>query len=86
MCGIAGFWDLNKKSSKDLDLNIKKMTNCLYSRGPDDKGFWIDKKDCIALGHRRLSILELSKLGKQPMFSRNKRFIIIYTPVTPLSN
>ena len=78
MCGIAGFWDLNKKSSKDLDLNIKKMTNCLYSRGPDDKGFWIDKKDCIALGHRRLSILELSKLGKQPMFSRNKRFIIIY--------
>jgi len=78
MCGIAGFWDLNKKRSRDLYLNIKKMTNCLYSRGPDDKGFWIDKKNCIALGHRRLSILELSKLGKQPMFSRNKRFIIIY--------
>ena len=54
------------------------MTNCLYSRGPDDKVFWIDKKNCIALGHRRLSILELSKLGKQPMFSNNKRYIAVY--------
>jgi len=78
MCGITGFWDLNKKRSKDLDVNIKNMTDCLYNRGPDDKGFWIDKKNCIAFGHRRLSILELTKLGKQPMFSKNKRFVISY--------
>ena len=45
MCGITGFWDLNKKRSKDLDVNIKNMTDCLYSRGPDDKGLWIDKKN-----------------------------------------
>ena len=78
MCGITGFWDLNKKRSKDLDVNIKNMTDCLYNRGPDDKGLWIDKKNCIAFGHRRLSILELTKLGKQPMFSKNKRFVISY--------
>jgi len=78
MCGIAGFWDLNKKRSKDLHVNINNMTSCLDSRGPDDKGLWIDKKNCIAFGHRRLSILELSELGKQPMFSKNKRFVISY--------
>ena len=78
MCGITGFWDLNKKRSNDLDVNIKNMTDCLYNRGPDDKGLWIDKKNCIAFGHRRLSILELTKLGKQPMFSKNKRFVISY--------
>ena len=78
MCGITGFWDLNKKRSKGLDVNIKNMTDCLYNRGPDDKGLWVDKKNCIAFGHRRLSILELTKLGKQPMFSKNKRFVISY--------
>ena len=54
------------------------MTNTLVNRGPDDKGFWCDKKNGIALGHRRLSILEISKLGRQPIESRNKRFVISY--------
>ena len=78
MCGITGIWDLNKKRSKDLDLNIKRMTDCLYNRGPDDKGVWVDKKSCIALGHRRLSILDLSKAGHQPMESSCGRFVLSF--------
>ena len=54
------------------------MTDVLKSRGPDDKGIWIDKKDNICLGHRRLSIIELSNLGKQPMTSHNNRFVVTY--------
>ena len=77
MCGITGFWCLKKKID-NIEDNIKKMTNTLVNRGPDDKGFWCDKKNGIALGHRRLSILEISKLGRQPIESRNKRFVISY--------
>ena len=78
MCGIAGFWCLNKKNLSNLENNIKNMTNILSSRGPNDKGYWIDRNNSLAFGHRRLSILEISKLGKQPMISRNKRFVISY--------
>ena len=41
MCGIAGFWCLNKKNLSNLENNIKNMTNILSSRGPNDKGYWI---------------------------------------------
>ena len=66
MCGIAGFIDFNKKSSyKDL----KNMTDVLYHRGPDDSGYsFYSLSGCnIGLGHRRLSILDLSSHGHQPM-------------------
>ena len=66
MCGIAGFIDFNKKS--DLSI-LKNMTDVLYHRGPDDSGYSfynIDKCN-IGLGHRRLSILDLSSHGHQPM-------------------
>ena len=66
MCGIAGFIDFNKKT----DFNIlKKMTDVLYHRGPDDSGysFYHRQNYHIGLGHRRLSILDLSKYGHQPM-------------------
>ena len=52
------------------------MTDTLKSRGPDDKGIWSDKKNNIFFGHRRLSIIDLSHLGKQPMISHNKRLTI----------
>ena len=58
MCGIAGFnW-------RDEQLAIR-MTDVLTHRGPDDEGIYTD--DDVSLGHRRLSILDLSKLGHQPM-------------------
>lgn len=66
MCGIVGFIDYNKRSSKE---KLKKMTDVLHHRGPDDSGysFYDEEKQHIALGHRRLSILDLSTHGHQPM-------------------
>ena len=79
MCGITGFWDLKQRNNKEhIETIIKNMTNVIQSRGPDDKGTWIDYKHCLSFGHRRLTIIELSKLGKQPMQSRNKRFVITF--------
>jgi asparagine synthase (glutamine-hydrolysing) len=66
MCGIAGFCDFSKKSSNDI---LKNMTNVLHHRGPDDSGYFYNENaySQIALGHRRLSILDLSIHGHQPM-------------------
>lgn len=66
MCGIAGFCDFNKKSNKQTLIN---MTDALHHRGPDDSGYSFYENDYanIGLGHRRLSILDLSKHGHQPM-------------------
>ncbi len=66
MCGITGFIDFNKRSDEEI---IIKMSNMLSHRGPDDKGysFYDNKFAQIGLGHRRLSILDLSSLAHQPM-------------------
>lgn len=66
MCGIAGFCDFSKKSSNDI---LKNMTDVLHHRGPDDSGYFWDESEYsqVALGHRRLSILDLSAHGHQPM-------------------
>jgi len=69
MCGIAGFnWN-------DSGL-IRSMTNLLMHRGPDDSGFYTDKH--ISLGHRRLSIIDLSKKGKQPISNEDSTQWIVY--------
>ena len=79
MCGFAGIWDLKKKlRSNELVPIVKKMRDSLISRGPDDKNIWLDKKNNFCVGHRRLSIIEISKLGLQPMISRNQRYEIAY--------
>src|ERR1022692_4836301 len=73
MCGIAGYYSINQKfSSPDL----KKMTDCLKHRGPDADGFFSD--DIVGLGHRRLSIIDLSNAANQPMKSHNGRYILIF--------
>jgi asparagine synthase (glutamine-hydrolysing) len=54
------------------------MNACLQHRGPDDHGVWIDQESAVALVHRRLSILDLSPAGHQPMISDDGRFVIIY--------
>jgi len=66
MCGVAGFIDFNKKSDYNT---LKKMTDILFHRGPDDSGYsFYNLNNCnIGLGHRRLSILDLSYNGHQPM-------------------
>ena len=66
MCGISGFIDFNQQSSLEI---LVKMTDTLYHRGPDGSGyeFSLANNYQIGLGHRRLSIIDLSETGKQPM-------------------
>ncbi|MES2566573.1 MAG: asparagine synthase (glutamine-hydrolyzing) [Bacteroidota bacterium] len=70
MCGIAGFIDFTKVSSKEL---LQKMTDALIHRGPDgsDYEFFQDNNYSIGLGHRRLAVIDLSETGKQPMRFEN---------------
>ncbi len=79
MCGIAGFLDTRREVSKQAGLRlVTRMTRRLAHRGPDDEGLWTDAEAGIALGHRRLSILDLSPLGRQPMLSATGRFVIVF--------
>src|SRR5262249_37305341 len=59
-------------------FTVAKMCETVRHRGPDDNGVWIDANVGLALGHRRLSILDLSSAGHQPMFSNSGRYVITY--------
>ncbi|HTI51642.1 MAG TPA: asparagine synthetase B, partial [Planctomycetaceae bacterium] len=62
-----------------VDLStLKRMTGALAHRGPDDEGIWIDEEAAVGLGHRRLSIVDLSPAGHQPMLSPSGRFVITF--------
>lgn len=76
MCGIAGIatWRSEPVSRGEL----LQMTNAIEHRGPDDSGSWFEDSFGIALGHRRLSIIDLSPQGHQPMASASARFTIAY--------
>ena len=77
MCGIVGI--LNKKVGKDeLESDCRMMTAALGHRGPDGSGIWLDKSGKIALGHRRLSIIDLSENGSQPMISNCGNFCLSF--------
>ncbi len=76
MCGFTGFYLNHEKSELDLENIVAEMADTLEHRGPDDKGVWSDPSNGIALGHRRLSIVDLSPSGHQPMSSRNNQYVI----------
>jgi len=76
MCGIAGF--LTHPGSSDLSESVRIMADTLVHRGPDDSGVWTDDSAGIALAHRRLSILDLSAAGHQPMASASGRYVIVF--------
>ena len=79
MCGIAGFLTgASDKRARELAEVSSAMDACLKYRGPDDHGVWIDEESGVALVHRRLSILDLSPAGHQPMISADGRFVIVY--------
>ena len=79
MCGIAGFIDCTLHAdSKQLEAIASGMASTLQHRGPDDGGVWVDAEKGVALGHRRLSILDLSPLGHQPMLSSSGRYVITF--------
>ena len=75
MCGIAGFIDNAQNSSREI---LTEMTDSLHHRGPDDAGyaFWNNNNAVIGFGHRRLSVIDLSPLGHQPMSSQDDLHII----------
>ena len=73
MCGILGAIDYRGNSANPG--KIREATDTLLKRGPDDSGFWIE--GCAGLGHRRLSILDTTEAGHQPMVSENGRYVIV---------
>lgn len=78
MCGIAGYLGYNNLSKTVLGDIAKTMAAALSHRGPDDEGVWSDEADEVTLVHRRLSIIDLSKNGHQPMLSASKRHILVF--------
>ncbi len=78
MCRIAGFLDRDHQSSYDLERVLEAMRDAMSYGGPDDAGSYIEKPAGLALGHRRLSILDLSSLGHQPMATDDGRLLITY--------
>lgn len=78
MCGIiGGFW---KETASDFEHGLKMALDCMKNRGPDDRGFDLRRNQhgVIALGHTRLSIIDLTRAGHQPMISRDHRYGIIF--------
>lgn len=78
MCGIVGFWQRRTQSEEVLCGSVRKMALAIARRGPDDAGEWSDPSVGIALGNRRLAILDLSSEGHQPMTSNTSRYVITY--------
>jgi asparagine synthase (glutamine-hydrolysing) len=78
MCGITGFWDPTGVNEVDARGIVARMAGAIRHRGPDDGGDWIDPQAGIALGARRLAILDLTPLGHQPMQSADGRHVIAF--------
>lgn len=76
MCGIAGIYNLNQSQVSLTDL--KKMTDVITHRGPDGEGHWLNSNCLIGFGHRRLSIIDLTENGKQPMQYAEGRYTITF--------
>lgn len=79
MCGIAGY--LGTSAAVDPSAGpeiLKRMGQAIAHRGPDDEGVWADADAAVGLAHRRLSIVDLSAAGHQPMFSAGGRFVMVF--------
>jgi asparagine synthase (glutamine-hydrolysing) len=79
MCGIAGFFEPSRnRGVGDCEEIARRMASTLAHRGPDDEGTWADAEVGVALGHRRLAILDLSAEGRQPMHSADGRYVLTF--------
>ncbi len=79
MCGITGFIDLARQTpAAELEATVARMAETLYHRGPDDGGTWVDEAAGVSLGFRRLSIIDLSPAGHQPMLSACGRYVGVF--------
>jgi len=77
MCGLAGFLSCSW-FEESREMIVSRMADQMFNRGPDDSGVWIDEHAGLALGHRRLSIVDLSHAGHQPMVSKSGRYVIVF--------
>src|SRR5258706_1801864 len=75
MCGIAGILSFEGSVQRE---HLKKMTDAIAHRGPDGEGFWTNDRANIGFGHRRLSIIDLTETGSQPMHYADGRYTIIF--------
>ncbi|MFQ5922892.1 MAG: asparagine synthase (glutamine-hydrolyzing) [Anaerolineales bacterium] len=78
MCGITGFWLPEEAPEVDLLSTVRSMADTLAHRGPDDSGEWVDASPGLALGFRRLAIIDLTPSGAQPMQSNSGRYVIVF--------
>ena len=78
MCGIAGLWIPRARPAADARRDARSMASAISHRGPDGGDEWIDEQTGVALAHRRLSILDLSPAGAQPMRDISERFVIVF--------
>src|SRR5262249_17219602 len=76
MCGLTGM--LTAMPQSDARACIETMTSTLRHRGPDAGAIFVDESAGVALGHRRLAIIELSERGAQPMHSASRRYVIVF--------
>ena len=77
MCGITGLFEAGC-GEEALDERLRRMTGAIVHRGPDSDGHWLDPEAGIALGHRRLAIVDLTPTGYQPMPSASGRYMIVF--------
>lgn len=78
MCGFAGYLTPSGGKADAMRTLASRMASALIHRGPDDQGVWVQEQSGVALAHRRLSILDLSERGHQPMVSADGRYMIVY--------
>jgi asparagine synthase (glutamine-hydrolysing) len=79
MCGLTGFLTSAQTTGVEDETKIlQRMTDSIINRGPDAAGYWVDVECGIGMGHRRLSILDLSSAGQQPMTSPTGRYVIAF--------
>ena len=78
MCGITGFFKLSEMSLLDAEKILQPMTDSLIHRGPDASNIFSDLDSNLMMGHRRLSIIDTSDGGLQPMYSHSKNLVTVF--------
>jgi asparagine synthase (glutamine-hydrolysing) len=78
MCGFSGFLSDNCVTASEWPMLLRRMGESISHRGPDDSGIWIDAEVGIGLVHRRLSVVDLSPAGHQPMQSNSERYVLVF--------
>ncbi|MCP4491724.1 MAG: asparagine synthase (glutamine-hydrolyzing) [Gammaproteobacteria bacterium] len=78
MCGFVGFIQATDVDVSASRATVRRMADAIVHRGPDDSGVWLSEDSAVALAHRRLSIIDLSPAGHQPMISPCGQFVLAY--------